>query len=426
MRIHVITTGCSINRAMGEILKSIISKHYTLSDLGSADFVILNLCTIKKATEDKGIELAKKISGMGKRVIVTGCLAESSYSRIQRQVPDASIISAGYFLETNIVEIINSILQRGKLIIVGKDLDLHYPIDYIPDNQYIGIIPIALGCTNNCSYCIDVRIWGRVRSIPPNEIVKQVEKLIQHGAREIRLTAHDTAAYGIDIGYNLADLLERILSIDYEFRIRIGMASPNTFELISDALLDIISKERRIYKFVHIPVQSGSNRILKLMNRPYTVEEYISLFQKIRRKLGETATIATDVISAFPTETEEDHKATMELLKKLEPDVVNLSRYGDRPGTPSSKLRPKIHSKIAKRRTRELFELIKKIAYKRNLAFLGKKINVLFLEKKGQYCGRSFNNRLVFTNDPVKLGEFKTVKITNVTWKCLYGTPETT
>ena len=422
MRVYIHTTGCSINQALGEILLKIIEKYDISQNPLEADIVILNLCAVKKPTEDKGIALAKKLVSMKKHVIITGCLAESSHKRIKREIPQANIISTGYILSMGIDAIIQRILKGEKIIVTGAPVQLKYPTERTMKNPLIGIVPIAFGCTNNCTYCIDRRIWGRVKSMPLEEVVREVWKLLDKGAVEIRLTAHDTTAYGLDRGYTLVDLLEKILTREGEYRIRIGMASPNTFYRIADALLDIIKSDNRVYNFVHIPVQSGSDRILRLMRRPYTVDEYRRIFTKVRKILGEDATIATDIISAFPTETDEDHKATVKLLQDLKPDVVNLSRYGDRPGVPSSTIRPKVHSKIAKKRTKELFELIRKISYERNLRFVNKKMNVLFLEKKGLYAGRADNNRIVYVNNHVELGKFHTVKIENITWKALYGT----
>ncbi len=407
---------------MGEILLKNIEKYDITEDPSEANIIILNLCAVKKPTEDKGIALAKKLVSMKKHVIITGCLAESSHNRIKREIPEANIVSTGYILSMGIDTIIQKILKGEKITITGAPVQLKYPTERIMKNPFVGIVPIAFGCTNNCAYCIDKRIWGRIRSIPLEEVVREIWKLLDRGAVEIRLTAHDTAAYGLDRGYTLVDLLEKILTRDGEYRIRIGMASPNTFRRIADALLDIIKNDDRVYNFVHIPVQSGSDRILRLMRRPYTADEYVRIFTKVRKTLGEDATIATDIISAFPTETEEDHKATIRLIQNLKPDIVNLSRYGDRPGVPSSTIRPKIHSKIAKRRTKELFELIRKISYERNLRFVNKEMDVLFLEKKGLYAGRANNNRIVYVNNHVELGKFYTVKIRNTTWKALYGT----
>lgn len=410
-----------MNYGLGEILKGKLETNglYT-STLDDADIVILNLCAIKKPTEDKGIELAKKLSKR-KKIIITGCLAEASTERLKRTLPEASIISLELLLSGSLREILRQINKGNRIIKVGVPLELSYPTSRIPNNPLIGIVPIAFGCVNNCSYCIDKKIWGNIRSIKPEYIVKEIQRLIRNGAREIRLTALDTAAYGLDLRISLVDLLESILKIEGNYVIRIGMMSPNTYEKIMDDLLPMVKEDPRIYKFIHIPVQSGSNRILRLMNRPYTVEHYKKIFWKTRRILGDDATIATDIISAFPTETDEDHEQTKKLLLELRPDIVNLSRYGDRPGRPSSKLKPKVHSKIAKRRTRELFEVIQQISLERNKRFLGARIHVLFLDQVIRYQGRAYNNRVVFTENPVELGKYYETKINLVTWKSLYG-----
>ena len=395
---------------------------YLTDDVESADVVILNLCAVKKPTEDKGVALARKLIHQNKIVVITGCLAESDPTRISRLVVNAHLLSTQYLLETNVVRLIDEITgAKAPIIKTGLKLDLVYPSERVLRNPFIGIIPIAFGCTNNCAYCIDRRIWGDVRSLPPDLIIREIRRLVERGVREIRITAHDTAAYGLDIGTNLVELLEKITKIDGEYLVRIGMASPNTLARIADDLLPLIKEEERIYKFVHIPVQSGSDRILRLMNRPYTVDEFRDLFFKIRRVLGSDSTIATDVIVAFPTETEEDHRATIRLLEELRPDVVNISRYGDRPGCPSTLLKPKIHSKVAKRRTTEIFKVVQEISLERNKRFIGRILRVLFLEKREASLGRALNNRIVYVDEDVELGEFHDVRITHTTWKSLYG-----
>jgi len=420
MRIYIHTTGCSISQALGEILRGILSHHTLVTQMDNADIIILNLCAVKKPTEDRGVALAKKISRMGKMIIITGCLAEGSHTRIIREIPGANIISISELMN-NPDEILTKLSSGEHIIKVGVPLRLTYPTQREQSNPLIAIIPICFGCINSCSFCIDRIIWGRPKSIPIDQILKEIKRLLKNGAKEIRLTAHDTAVYGYDRGHTLVDLLEKILEIPGDYRIRIGMASPNTFEKISDALLDIIKNEERIYKFIHIPLQSGSDRILRLMNRPYTAQQFRELYKKSRRKLGDDATIATDIITAFPTETESDHQATVKLLQELKPDIVNISRYGDRPGVPSAKLKPKIHSRIAKRRTKEIFELVRRISYEKNMRFIGRTLDVLYLEKRGLYLGRAYNNRIVYVKHIQKLGEFYTTKISRVTWKSLYG-----
>ncbi len=426
VKIAVYVTGCSLNQALGEMLKARFG-NILVEDLDAADIVILNLCAVKKPTEDRGIALARRLIRAGKKVIITGCLAESDPARIAKLVRSAHLISIQHLFEVPIDGLIREIETAEEPIIrTGLKLSIQYPSKRIIENPLIGIIPIAFGCTNNCTYCIDKRIWGTVRSIPLDLVVEEVKRLIKQGAKEIRITAHDTAAYGIDIGTDLVELLEKILKIEGEFMIRIGMASPNTFSRIADRLLPLMKEEERIYKFVHIPVQSGSDRILRLMNRPYTVDEYRELFFGVRRVLGPDSTIATDIIVAFPTESEEDHKATIRLLEELKPDVVNISRYGDRPGCPSTRLRPKIHSKIAKQRSYEISQIVRTISLEQNRKFVGRVLKVLFLEKRGASLGRAPNNRIVYVDQEVELGRFYYTKILQATWKSLYGIIEPT
>ncbi|MCR8454954.1 MAG: tRNA (N(6)-L-threonylcarbamoyladenosine(37)-C(2))-methylthiotransferase [Candidatus Korarchaeota archaeon] len=423
-RVAIFVSGCSMNQALGEIIKSLY-RDMLVDSIQEADVIILNLCAVKKPTEDRGISLARKLIRSQKKVIITGCLAESDPIRISKLVRGAHLISLQHLLELPPEEFICRIKEAEKPIIsTGLRLNICYPSKRILRNPLVGIVPIAFGCTNYCTYCLDKRIWGSIKSIPPHMLIDEVRNLLRKGVREIRITAHDVAAYGIDIGTNLVELLENILKFEDEFMIRIGMASPNTFSQIADDLLSLMKDEERIYKFIHIPVQSGSDRILRLMNRPYTIEEYVELFMKIRKFLGSESTIATDVIVAFPTESEDDHKATIRLLEELKPDITNLSRYGDRPGCMSSKIKPKIHSAVAKRRSIELFQVIRRISMEQNKKFIGSTLRVLFLERRGAFLGRAFNNRIVYVQDIVDLGNFYSAKITRATWKSLYGRVE--
>lgn len=420
-RVAVIVSGCSINQAIGEMLKALF-KDMLVENVHDADIIILDSCAVKKPTEDKGIALALKLIRSRKKVVITGCLAESDPKRISRLAKGAHVVSLQHIFELQPEKFICTIDNAKEPVVnAGLKLRLCYPSERVLRNRLIGIVPVAFGCTNHCTYCIDKRIWDAVSSIPPHMLIEEIRNLLKKGVKEIRITAHDVASYGTDIGTNLVGLLESILKLEGEFMIRIGMASPNTFNQIADELLPLIKEEERIYKFIHIPVQSGSDRILRLMNRPYTVEEYVKLFMKVRRILGSDATIATDVIVAFPTESEDDHKATVRLLEELKPDVVNLSRYGDRPGCAASRMRPKVHSAIAKRRSIEIFKVIKRISLEQNRKFVDTTLRVLFLEKRGAFLGRAFNNRIVYVSDRVNLGDFYFVKIRGATWKSLYG-----
>lgn len=422
-RIYILTTGCAVNQAYSEIISGLLSEHgYSLTDdPKAADIIIINACAIKKPTEDRMISLIRKYASMKKFLIVAGCLAEVIPDKVQKIAPRASIVGAYNLFR--IPEIVSETL-RGKAIrlLDKKDFEpLLKPRNL--RNQYIGIVPIARGCLGYCTYCIDKKIWGDLKSYPKEKIVAEVKRLIENGVKEIRLSGQDTGPYGWDLGYNLVDLLSEIVEIPGEFRIRIGMMSPDTAAKIIDDLIMLMRETNKIYKYLHLPVQSGSNRILRMMNRKYTVEEFIELVMKIRKKLGDDTTIATDIITGFPGEREEDHEASIALLKRIKPDIVNLSRYGDRPGVPSSKIYPKIHSKILKKRSRELAEVIRQISYERNKPYIGNTYGVLMLEKDNyNVLGRLYNYKVVIAPGSEKfLGRFIPVLIKNTTWKALYG-----
>ena len=426
LKVYIETSGCAVNKFYSEILAGDLrEKGLELVDNPEeADIIILNACAIKKPTEDKMLARAKKLAGYNAKLIISGCLAEANWRRLKKLFPNASIIGIHHMM--NLSSLINDIL-RGETILLVKEPD-EYPELFlrprILENRYIAVVPIARGCLGACTYCIDKIIWGSLKSYPIEKIVREVRRLVQNGVKEIRLSGQDTGPYGWDLGVTLADLLEEVSQIPGDFMIRIGMASPDTLMKVIDDVLDIVKEEKRIYRYFHIPVQSGSNRILKLMNRKYKAEEFEELVEIIRSRLGDETTIATDIISSFPTETDEDHQDTIELLKRVKPDIVNLSRYGDRPGVPAAKIYPKVHNKISKQRTRELAELIRKISLEKNLRYLNRKIDVLFLEKRRDgILGRTHNYRLVAisnTRDDI-LGKRLTVLVKDVTWKTMYG-----
>ena len=427
IKVYVETTGCAVNRAYGEYLLGLLrARGYEIvNSPAEADVIIYNGCAIKKPTEDRArsrlAELREISLRKGSKIIVAGCLAQAVHKRVKKVVPEASLIGVYHIYD------IPNLLPE---IIEGKQIELRSFKHIIPhgfprilESKLIATVPIAQGCLGECTFCIDRLIWGRLRSFPLDRIIEEIKKLVKLGVKEIRLSGQDTGPYGWDLGITLADLLESISSIEGDFRIRIGMASPDTFMRIVDDVLDVMKKDKRFYRYLHLPVQSGSNRILQLMKRKYTAEEFIELVDYIRKKLGEDTTIATDIIVAFPTETEEDHQKTIELLERVKPDIVNISRYGDRPGIPASKIYPKVHSGVAKRRTVEIANIVMRISYKKNKRYLNRMLEVLFLEQSdSRILGRTYNYRIVSVEAPNEiLGKTCKVIIKDVTWKTLYG-----
>ncbi|MEM4581996.1 MAG: radical SAM protein, partial [Candidatus Korarchaeum sp.] len=255
-------------------------------------------------------------------------------------------------------------------------------------------------------------------SFPKSGIMRLVEHFLMRGAVEIWLTAEDTAAYGRDKGDNLASLLMDLSSIPGEFRVRVGMMTPSSALPIAGDLIESL-RSAKIYKFLHLPVQSGSDEVLKAMGRNYTVEQFLSIVNLARKELKEV-TISTDVIVGFPTEDEEDFERTLRLIERVEPDVVNVSRFGPRPNTPASRM-GKLPDGVVSRRSKILSELVNRVKERVNERYLGRELEVLVSEvgRKGVQ-GRTNSYKPVALED-AKPGYFYLVEIVDFRQNYLIG-----
>jgi len=314
MKIHIKTFGCTANKADSlYIKKKLTGTGHTFTDnANSAGIVIVNTCIVTHTTERKVLKFIRSLFGSGKRIIIAGCLP-AAQPDILKGI-DCELITPSSL--DNIIEMVG-----------GGDTTDQLPVL----EGVIGICSISRGCAGDCSYCIVKLARGELISRPVPEITKEIGLLLQQGAKEIQLASQDTAAYGLDSGVRLPELLKAISGFDGDHMIRIGMMNPFT---LLDILDDVIESFRdpHIYKFLHIPVQSGSNRVLEHMNRRYTIEEFKYIVHAFRTKFPQL-TLSTDFITGYPSETEQDFNDTMELFKEVEPHKVNITRYSPRPGT---------------------------------------------------------------------------------------------
>ncbi len=387
------THGCSMNRSDSQIMETLLRRSgwRRVWRPEEADVLILNTCNVKTPTEQRMIHRARVLSRHGP-LVATGCMAKSQPELLR---PHARVLVAPRSLDS-IVEGASLALRGERAEFLGwRRIDkASYERDPI---DLVGIVPIAEGCLGSCTYCITKLARGGLTSFPVESVVSRVRDFLMRGAVEIWLTAEDTGIYGWDIGSSLPALLKAISEMDGEFRVRIGMMTPNSALRILDDLLESL-RDPRIYRFFHLPVQSGSNRILRLMGRDYTVEDFTHLVRRLREEHGDS-TLSTDVIVGFPGETEEDFQLTLKLLEEVQPDVVNLSRFGPRPGTPAASM-PQLPATTIKRRSKEAMEVIERIKERRNERFLGRELVVLASEvtPKGTQ-GRTQSYR------PVALGD---------------------
>lgn len=391
-----------MNYGEGEQLsKKMDGLGYTrVNTVDDADIVILNTCTVVETTEKNMIHRMVDLKQRGKEVIVTGCM-----SKIQPNIINICLSNPLIIPPDNYDHFEN---------LVKKTFGYSKPFD-IKTECVSAIIPIAQGCLGNCSYCITRFARGSLKSYDEKELSEEFNNMLNNGAKEILITAQDTACYGMDIGTTLPHLIKEFLKNHGDYRIRIGMMNPNNFEKIVDDLVDVM-KDERVYKFLHIPVQSGSNNVLERMKRHYTAEKFMDMISKLREEIPDIS-ISTDMITGFPGETDDDHKKSIELLKQLRADTVNITRFSIRPGTIAASMDNQIQGNIIKNRSTELTKIKMDIGVKINKTMIGKTFHVLVTEngKNGTVIARTNSYRPIGLKEDVKLGTFLDVEITDST-----------
>ncbi len=395
LKIYAETYGCWLNKADTDILVQgfLNAGCVFVTDVEKADIVIVNTCAVRGDSEIRQIKRLKELASKypDKIYVIAGCLAKIRIADIRKIFNGKCIIVDPNSIE-NTDEIVTAAFKREYKIFISDDRPMNKLPKFMPElHGHIYIVPVQVGCLCSCTFCVtkfarDVK--GKVKSYSIELIVDNIKKAIKHGAREIYLTGQDVACYGFDKGYTLVELLERILTeIEGEYYIRIGMSEPDAFMKIVDPLLDIIKRDYRVYRYFHLPVQSGSNAVLERMRRKYTVEEYIELVEKIRRELPE-ASIVTDIIVGFPGETYEDFMKSVELVEKLKFDKVHVARYSPRPYTEAAIMDNQVPDPEKKRRSKLLAEVANKVALERNREFIGRTLRgiVSSREPKGEGC----------------------------------------
>jgi len=414
MRVYIETYGCWLNKAESQIMRDILEEHgHTfVSRPEIADIIIINTCAVRLETEQKMISKIKELSSLhGKKLIVAGCLASARPGLVTRIAPNASLLSPGA------IELIHEVVNSNNRLVL---------LDYLPRTrlpQYRGgityVVPIASGCTGSCTFCIDRIARRRLQSYPTDTIVAHIKDAVRRGAKEIYITAQDVASYGSDIGANLASLLRKILSeVPGVYWIRLGMMEPYMFMRMESEIIPIY-RDKRMYKHAHLPLQSGDNRVLKLMNRRYTIEEYERMIESLRDAYPYLS-VTTDVIVGFPGEDELAFKNTKRAMINISPDKVNIARYGIRLGTPAANM-PQVPEEIKKKRSKELFVLCRSIAIKRNRMLLGDEIPILVIGKNnGLFIGRAWNyKRVIIKDSTVEVGEFVSGRVVDATHSSL-------
>ena len=396
----------------------------------TADIIVFNTCCIRENAENHAfgnIGALKKLKKKNPELIIAvgGCMTQEQGKTevLKKKFPFIDIM----FGTLNLEELGDLIVekQKGKKRVIkirekeGEivEFDGAYRTSY--PNAWVNIM---YGCNNFCSYCIVPYVRGRERSRKPEHIVAEVKRLVEEGYKEITLLGQNVNSYGTDgLDVNFAQLLDMVASIDGKFRLRFMTSHPKDF---NEEVVKVMQKHRKIMRLIHLPVQSGSNDVLKAMNRRYTREKYFEEIEMLRRYFPE-AEVTTDIIVGFPGETEEDYLLTEDLVRRVNYASAFTFVYSKRQGTKAATMENQIPEDVQKDRIMRLVELVNSLTRKKSEGYLGREVEILcedYDEKKGFYLGRDEFGRMgYFKSDIDEIGNFVTLKITKANGISLYG-----
>jgi MiaB-like tRNA modifying enzyme len=324
---------------------------------------------VKGPTENRVINAIKR-TPQNKKTIITGCLPLINFERLRRETRFNAAV--GPAAAPQIADITKRVLNGENVIVLENALVAKPPLNLprIQANPAISIIPINYGCLGKCAYCCVIFARGNLRSYSITEIIERVKHDLATGTKEFWLTSQDTACYGKDAGANLAALLNALATVKGDFKVRVGMMTPNTVMPFLSELIEAFRNEH-VFKFVHLPVQSGDNTVLTCMQRFYTTQDFKTTVKTFRAAFPEV-TLATDVICGFPGETRLAFQNTLKLIKEVKPDIVNVSKFFPRPRTAAAEMHGAFvdYAEI-KQRSAAVAQLAKQIALERNQRWIG-------------------------------------------------------
>lgn len=422
-KVFILNYGCSANLADSEIMAGLLRQNGfdLVSNVDSSDLNIINTCIVKEPTENRMIFKIKELTKSGKPLIVSGCMAKISKNIIEKINPNASLVGPESI--EKIVYASIAAIRGNKAVLIEDHKKARLCLPRERKNPIIGVVPISSGCLSNCSYCSVKLARGKLLSYPIDTIVKEVKISVEDGCQEVYITSQDNSCYGKDTDHRLPELLNEICKIKGNFYLRIGMLNPLYTEEMLDDLIESY-KSPKIFKFLHVPVQSGSDKILQSMKRGYSVEEFVEIIKRFREEIPQI-TISTDIIVGFPGESKENFESTADLIKSIRPDIVNISKFGPRPMTEASKM-GQLDRKIVNERSILMHKLTKKISLENNRRWIGSEGKFLVDEKiNGGFVGRNLYYKpvIIKTNENI-FGKITNVKIIDATPNCLIGSYE--
>lgn len=421
MKFYIYTLGCKVNTYESNVMSDLLVNAGFIKTDDIADIYVINTCSVTNTADSKSLKLIRQAVRKNNQaiIVVTGCLSQTQAERVL-EIPEVSIV-LGNKNKSKIVDYINQYLNNQKKIIDIADLS-KVDFECMQLNNFDrtrAFVKIEDGCENFCSYCIIPYTRGRVRSKLKEDVITEVETLVRNGHEEIVLTGIHTGNYGYDLNYDFADLLNELIKIKGLKRLRIS--SIEITEL-NDRVLDVLNKSDILVDHLHIPLQSGSDTILKLMNRKYDINYFINKVNEIR-KIRPNISLTTDVIVGFPSETDELFDETIETIKKINFSKIHVFPYSRRKGTKADLMENQVDEITKKERVKELLKLSKQLEIGYMEKFVGQEIEFIpEIEKNGYVIGHTGNYLLIkLKNDNYDLHKSMRVRICQVDYPYVIG-----
>lgn len=383
MKVGIYTLGCKVNTYESEFIISLFkNRGYQIEDFNKeCDIYIINTCTVTNQSDRKDRKIINSVKNKDACIVVCGCFVESAKNYNYEGVD----VVIGNYNKSQIVDLVEEHLKTKKQIIKKENI-MQVPFENMEitnsETRTRAFVKIQDGCENYCSYCIIPFVRGKCRSKDKDTVIREITNLVNNNYKEIVLTGIHTGNYGVDLGLSFSTLLEEILTIPNLKRLRISSIEITELD---DKILNLL-QNNILCNHLHIPLQSGSNKILKLMNRKYTKEEFKKYIEKIR-KIRPNISITTDVIVGFPNETEEDFQESLEFIKDINFSKVHVFPYSKRDGTKAARMNGHINGTIKKERTKKLLELSNHLeeAYYQNTIDKKEKVLIEKIEKGYAY-----------------------------------------
>lgn len=378
-----------------------------VDDIEKGDIIIINSCTIESPSESFFFNIVEETKKKYpyKIIIAAGCIPQAYPTKL------STISIVGTKQIHNIVQVVEESLNDNNVRLLGTEEMPPLNLPKARKNPIIEIIPINRSSVNTCISCKTTAARGKLKSYPIEEIVSVAEKAVHDGVKEIWLSSHDTMCYGFDIETNLAELLKGLIAIPGKFKIKLGLGNPVHLLKIKDQVIPLLNHEK-MFRFIHLPAHSGSNEILKKMRQGSTKEEFLLLIKELKEKIPKI-TIVTDIIVGFPGENENQYWETLNLVRAITPDIINISPFYAQPKTPTAKMEP-LPQEVINHRSKVLTDIYHNTSNLRNEQWIGWQGEIIIDEKgkeNNHWIGRNLSYKPIVMQGNFKLGDIVTIRI---------------